>query len=88
MRRTVLALGATAALLAAAGPALAFGGGGSDSGSGLSPYAAESGNDRSAGVNNGNYTLPQYRAYRSYERPVRGFSDERVPRRPYYGYPY
>lgn len=86
MRRTILALSAAAVLLAAAGPAAAFGGG-SDSGSGLSPYAAESGNDRSAGVNNGNYTLPQYRAYRSSERPVRGTYEERRPR-PYYGYPY
>ena len=56
-RRAALA---GALLLVIAGPALAQrGGGGGDAGSGLSPYAALSGNDRSAGVNNGNYRNPR-----------------------------
>lgn len=85
MRRMVLALSATAAILAAGGSAYAAGN--SNSGSGLSPYAAESGNDRSAGVNNGNYTPRRYRTYPGYERPVRGYDYDPAPR-PYYGYPY
>lgn len=87
-RRAALA---GALLLVIAGPALAQrGGGGGDAGSGLSPYAALSGNDRSAGVNNGNYRNPRLdpyvRAYPRYGRPV-GERYRPVPR-PYYGYPY
>ena len=70
MTRKTLAL--TAMLLVAVpGTAFAFGGGGGgggDSGSGLSPYAALSGNDRSAGVNNGNYRDPALDPYiRAYD---------------------
>ncbi|MBY0299049.1 MAG: hypothetical protein K2X71_23955 [Methylobacterium sp.] len=87
-RRAALA---GALLLVIAGPALAQrGGGGGDAGSGLSPYAALSGNDRSAGVNNGNYRNPRLdpyvQAYPRYGRPV-GERYRPVPR-PYYGYPY
>lgn len=81
------------------GAALAFGGGGGDAGSGLSPYAALSGNDRSAGVNNGNYRDPAYDPYvRTYapEAAARyaappGPQPEPVRRlhlRPYYGHRY
>lgn len=81
---TLRAALAAGALVALAGPALAFGGG-SGSGSGLSPYAAETGNDRSAGVNNGNYRDPRYDPYiRAY-----GHRDRSPPPpRGYYGYPY
>ncbi|MGU3539907.1 hypothetical protein [Methylobacterium sp. A54F] len=83
-----------ALLLGLSGAALAWGGGGGggggDGGSGLSPYAALSGNDRSAGVNNGNYRDPRLdpyvQTYPRYERPVRSY--ERPARRPYYGNPY
>ncbi|MGY2049269.1 hypothetical protein [Methylobacterium sp. JK268] len=79
---------AAALLVGLAGPALARGN--SDSGSGLSPYAALSGNDRSAGINNGNYRDPRLdpyiRAYPPYGRPV-GHRYRPVPG-PYYGSPY
>ena len=76
---------AASLVLASAGTALAFGGGaGGNNGSGLSPYAADSGNDRSAGVNNGNDTLPQY----NYYRRAYGPRDVPYPRRRYDGYPY
>ena len=86
---------AAALLLGLSGAALAFGGGGGNSGSGLSPYSALSGNDRSAGVNNGNYRDPALDPYlrtyapqavEPYERPVRG--RERLILRPYDGYRY
>lgn len=80
------ALAATATLmLGLAGPALAHGVGGND-GSGLSPYAAESGNDRTAGVRNGGYTPPRYDYYRRAYGPRR--QPYYQPRRGYYGYPY
>jgi hypothetical protein len=90
-RRTCLAailvLGFSAPALAGQGGG---GGGGGDSGSGLSPYSALSGNDRSAGVNNGNYRNPRLdpyvQTYPRYGRPV-GDGYRRAPR-PYYGYPY
>ncbi|GEP01321.1 hypothetical protein [Methylobacterium haplocladii] len=76
-------------VLGLTGSALAFGGGGGgggNSGSGLSPYAADSGNDRSAGVNNGNYQQPRYNYYR------RAYGPRDVPYLPrgrfYQGYPY
>ena len=81
--KAALAAGLTLGL---SGAALAMGGGNSGSGSGLSPYAAESGNDRSAGVNNGNYRNPRLDPYlRAYGR-----QGERVYGAPrgYYGYPY
>ncbi|BAU93301.1 hypothetical protein MPPM_4696 [Methylorubrum populi] len=46
-----------AAFVLAAGPAAAQGAS-SNAGSGLSPSAAATGNDRTAGVNNGNYRRP------------------------------
>lgn len=66
-------------------------GGGSSGGDGLSPYAALSGNDRSAGVNNGNYRDPALDPYLGayegrHDRPVR--ERYRPSRRPYYGTPY
>ncbi|MCJ2045001.1 hypothetical protein MKK58_10755 [Methylobacterium sp. J-078] len=78
-----------ALVLATSGVALARGGG--SSGDGLSPYAALSGNDRSAGVNNGNYRSPALDPYLGayegrYDRPVR--ERYRPSRQPYYGYPY
>lgn len=81
--KAALAAGLT---LGPSGAALAMGGGNSGSGSGLSPYAAETGNDRSAGVNNGNYRNPRLDPYiQTYGR--RG---ERIygPPRGYDGYPY
>lgn len=48
---------AAALVVGLSGAALARGGG--SSGDGLSPYSALSGNDRSAGVNNGNYRAPE-----------------------------
>ncbi|RVU20543.1 hypothetical protein [Methylobacterium oryzihabitans] len=88
MTSTVLRLALAAGLLVAAtGASVARN---SDSGSGLSPYAALSGNDRSAGVNNGNYTQPRYnpylRAYGPRRAPVT-YPGRPVPT-PYYGYPY
>ena len=78
-------------VVALAGPALARGGG-SGGGSGLSPYSALSGNDRSAGVNNGNYRDPRLDPYLGayeggYDRPVRAERRGHRPS-PYYGYPY
>ena len=80
---------ATALVLGLSGAALARGGG--SGGDGLSPYAALSGNDRSAGVNNGNYRAPELDPYLGayegrYDRPVR--DRYRPSRRPVYGYPY
>ncbi|WP_407067288.1 hypothetical protein [Methylobacterium sp. Leaf111] len=65
--------------------------GGSGGGDGLSPYAALSGNDRSAGVNNGNYRDPALDPYLGayegrYDRPVR--ARPRPSRQPYDGTPY
>lgn len=89
MARARTALLAAALVVGAPAAALAFGGN-SDAGSGLSPYAALNGNDRSAGVNNGNYRPPRFDPYvQTY-----GYEDEprvyrRAPtRRPAYGYPY
>ena len=82
---------ATALVSALSAPAFARGGG-SGGGSGLSPYSALSGNDRSAGVNNGNYRHPRLAPYLGayeggYDRPAR--YDRRAPRAvPRYGYPY
>ncbi|HEV7440197.1 MAG TPA: hypothetical protein VGN94_11320 [Methylobacterium sp.] len=91
---TIRASLAAALLLGLSGAALAQhgggGGGGGDAGSGLSPYAALSGNDRSAGVNNGNYRDPRLdpyvQAYPRYARPVD--DSYRPARRRYYGNPY
>lgn len=85
LRNTLVAL----LVLGSSGAALARGGG--SSGDGLSPYAALSGNDRSAGVNNGNYRSPALDPYLGayegrYDRPVR--ERYRPSRQPYYGYPY
>lgn len=85
--RPVISGAVAAALLAGfGGTALAFGGGGGggNSGSGLSPYAADSGNDRSAGVNNGNYSPPRY----NYYRRAYGPRDAPYPRRRYRNSPY
>jgi hypothetical protein len=76
-------------VLGLCGGALARGGG--SGGDGLSPYAALSGNDRSAGVNNGNYRDPALDPYLGayegrYDRPVR--ERYRPSRQPYYGTPY
>ncbi|MFH6786439.1 MULTISPECIES: hypothetical protein [Methylobacterium] len=78
---------AAALVLGTAGAALARN---SDSGSGLSPYAALNGNDRSAGVNNGNYRKPRYDPYlRTYGRPPVEYDYGYRPAPPaYYGYPY
>ena len=86
-----------AAMLLAATPGMAFawggggGGGGGDSGSGLSPYAALSGNDRSAGVNSGNYRDPRLDPYiQTYDLPA-GYAHPRrlhhhhLIMRPYHG---
>jgi hypothetical protein len=77
-------------VLGLGGHALARGGGGGG-GDGLSPYAALSGNDRSAGVNNGNYRDPALDPYLGayegrYDRAVR--ERYRPSRQPYYGTPY
>lgn len=82
---------AAAMIAALSVPALARGGG-SGGGSGLSPYSALSGNDRSAGVNNGNYRDPSLDPYLGayegrYDRPARA-SGRQVRPAPYYGYPY
>jgi hypothetical protein len=85
---TVRVTVAAALVLGTAGAALARGN--SDTGSGLSPYAALNGNDRSAGVNNGNYRQPRYDPYlRTYGRPPAGYYGYRpAPPPGYYGYPY
>ena len=66
-RGGLVALAATLAL-ALAGPACAQGAG-ANAGSGLSPSSSATGNDRTAGVNNGNYRRPggygTRRGYRS-----------------------
>ncbi|TNC12367.1 hypothetical protein FF100_16190 [Methylobacterium terricola] len=88
---TIQAAVAAALILGTAGTALARN---SDAGSGLSPYAALNGNDRSAGVNNGNYRKPRYDPYlRTYGRPPvddgYGYGYGYRPAPPaYYGYPY
>ncbi|GEP07244.1 hypothetical protein MOX02_52820 [Methylobacterium oxalidis] len=67
--------------------------GGRGGGDGLNPYSELSGNDRSGGVNSGNYRQPRYNTYLRaygpygpYPRPM----DERYRPDPhrYYGYPY
>lgn len=84
----IRALAATGFLLAAGHAASAQGSG---AGSGLSINPEATGNDRSAGVNNGNNRLRGY-GYRGYRsdygdrRPVYGGYVR--PRGPYYGYPY
>jgi len=96
--RIGLALGG-ALLALLPGAALARGGGGVDAGSGLSPYAALSGNDRSAGINNGNYRDPAYDPYLRTYAPQAAYGyaappgpqpepARRLRLRPYYGYPY
>ncbi|WP_443189789.1 hypothetical protein [Methylobacterium sp. Leaf94] len=85
IRRTTLS---ATLVLGLGGGALARGGSGGD---GLSPYAALSGNDRSAGVNNGNYRDPALDPYLGayegrYDRPVR--ARPRPSRQPYDGTPY
>ncbi|MFC6028633.1 MULTISPECIES: hypothetical protein [Methylobacterium] len=99
MTRKTLTMPLAAALLIGL-PSAAFawgggGGGGGDSGSGLSPYAALSGNDRSAGVNNGNYRDPALDPYiRAYDPEAAAraatppAAQPRLRMRPYYGYPY
>ena len=96
-----LALGASLLALLP-GTAMAFGGGGGgNSGSGLSPYSALNGDDRSAGVNNGNYRDPALDPYLRTYAPGAAYGYEAPPRvqpeparqprlrmRPYYGYPY
>ncbi|BAQ46586.1 MULTISPECIES: hypothetical protein [Methylobacterium] len=82
---TIRATVAAALVLGTAGAALARN---SDSGSGLSPYAALNGNDRSAGINNGNYRQPRYDPYlRTYGRPPVEYYRAPPPAY-YYGYPY
>ena len=82
----ILTLGLSCSALAQDGG----GGGGGDGGSGLSPYSALSGNDRSAGVNNGNYRDPRLdpfiKAYPRYARPAE--DPYRPAHRPYYGRSY
>jgi hypothetical protein len=102
MTRKQIALAFGGTLLALVpGTALAWGGGGGgggDAGSGLSPYAALNGNDRSAGVNNGNYRAPPYDPYLRTYAPdaAAGYAappgpqpepNRRLRLRPY-GYPY
>lgn len=94
MTRKTLTLAAML-LAAVPGTAFAWGGGGGDSGSGLSPYAALSGNDRSAGVNNGNYRDPALDPYIRAHDPEAAAryaappaAHPRLRMRPYYGYPY
>lgn len=62
-----------AALTLAAGPVAAQGSSG-NAGSGLSPSASATGNDRSAGVNNGNYRRPGGYGTRRGYRPTRSHS--------------
>jgi len=94
---TVRAAVARVLVLGLSGPALAFGGGGGggggDGGSGLNPYSELSGNDRSAGVNNGNYRQPRYntylRAYGPYGPNARPVGRPYRPAPPHhYGHPY
>ena len=91
MTRTLIrAALASALILGLTDAALARGGTGGG-GDGLSPYSALSGNDRSAGVNNGNYRDPALDPYLGayegrYDRPVR--ERYRPSRQPYYGTPY
>jgi hypothetical protein len=100
MTRKSIALAVGGTLLALVpGTALAWGGGGGgDAGSGLSPYAALNGNDRSAGVNNGNYRDPGLDPYLRTYAPdaAAGYAvppgpqpepSRRLRLRPY-GYPY
>lgn len=83
---TIRASLAAVLVLGTAGAALARN---SDTGSGLSPYAALNGNDRSAGVNNGNFRQPRYDPYlRTYGRPPAGYGYRPAPPPAYYGYPY
>ncbi len=94
MTSKTLALPLAAALvLGATGVASARGGG--DGGSGLSPYAALSGNDRSAGVNSGNYRDPALDPYLRANAPEAAArygappaAEPRLRMRPYYGRPY
>jgi hypothetical protein len=88
--KQVLALALLAGTLAVGTSGAALARGGSDSGSGLSPYAALNGNDRSAGVNNGNYRAPQNDPYlQTYGDEDYGPRYRRLPpRQRYYGYPY
>lgn len=97
MRKTLTVPLAAMLLVAIPGAAFAFGGGGGggDSGSGLSPYAALSGNDRSAGVNNGNYRDPALDPYiRAYDPEAAAryaappLAQPHLRMRPYYGHPY
>ncbi|MDP4004631.1 hypothetical protein [Methylobacterium sp. NEAU K] len=94
-RKTLTMPIAAMLLIGIPGAAFAIGGGGGDSGSGLSPYAALSGNDRSAGVNNGNYRDPALDPYVRTYRPEAAARYAAPPAaqphlrlRPYYGYPY
>ncbi|KQQ18005.1 hypothetical protein ASF53_06440 [Methylobacterium sp. Leaf123] len=72
-----------AALTLAAAPVAAQGNSG-NAGSGLSPSSSATGNDRSAGVNNGNYRRPgsygTRRASRSVRAPSRRLMRNRAPR--------
>lgn len=96
IRRTALSATLVLSALVSGTLVLGLGGhalarGGSGGGDGLSPYAALSGNDRSAGVNNGNYRDPALDPYLGayegrYDRPVR--ERYRPSRQPYYGTPY
>ena len=93
MTRKTLTVPLAAMLLAAPGKGHPRSGG--DSGSGLSPYAALSGNDRSAGVNNGNYRDPALDPYiRTYDPEAAAryaappAAQPRLRVRPYYGHPY
>lgn len=70
LRSGLLAL-ATALTLAAAGPAAAQDTS-SNAGSGLSPSSSATGNDRTAGVNNGNYRRPGGYGTRRAYRPIAG----------------
>ncbi|KQO58258.1 MULTISPECIES: hypothetical protein [unclassified Methylobacterium] len=97
MTRTLIrAALASALILGLTDAALARGGTGGG-GDGLSPYSALSGNDRSAGVNNGNYRDPRLDPYlqtygRRYvaPRPYGGAGEYgyRPSRRGYDGYGY
>lgn len=88
--KQALALALLGGALTLGGSGAALARGGSDSGSGLSPYSALTGNDRSAGVNNGNYRAPGFDPYvQTYGYEDYGPRYRRLPpRRPYYGYPY
>ncbi|GJD48362.1 hypothetical protein OPKNFCMD_1080 [Methylobacterium crusticola] len=93
MSATTLRLLLAASLALGAGSAARAqqdgGGGGGDSGSGLSPYAVLSGNDRSAGINNGNYRAPRLDPYiQAYPRYGRPADPYRPAPRPPGGRPY